>query len=272
MCDRTTLINQTSGSEQAGRWLEMRSPPKVSAGNRMGILKNARHEAFALGLADGKSQEQAYIDAGFAPKNARTGASKLLRQSPNILQRRDQVIAERERARMWAERKVAESTERERVYTRDMAMEEADLAIQIAVKMGKPGDIIAAVRFKADLFRLIVKQTETGGTGEFALPTDPKERKELLERIREERSQRGAQPRGGEEGRMTAPSAGCARQLTGPINRMCLPECLGPASVTPSVTRSTDRRRKWEVDNPDKHRKQTAARMRKRRANPESKE
>jgi hypothetical protein len=35
-----------------------------------------------------------------------------------------------------------------------------------------------------------VKQVERGGAGTFSLPTDPNQRKELLQRIREERARR----------------------------------------------------------------------------------
>ena len=52
-------------------------------------LSNARHERFAQGLAEGKTQAQAYVDAGFSPKNARANASALLQKNPRILERRE---------------------------------------------------------------------------------------------------------------------------------------------------------------------------------------
>jgi hypothetical protein len=51
------------------------------------ILKNARHEAFALGLFEGKSQEQAYVEAGYSKTGARQSASKLLLTNPDISDR-----------------------------------------------------------------------------------------------------------------------------------------------------------------------------------------
>lgn len=39
---------------------------------------NARHEKFIKGILEGKSQTQAYIDAGYKPKNARKYASRLM--------------------------------------------------------------------------------------------------------------------------------------------------------------------------------------------------
>lgn len=41
----------------------------------MPVLKNARHEAFAQGLAAGKTQDDAYSEAGFKP--SRSAASRL---------------------------------------------------------------------------------------------------------------------------------------------------------------------------------------------------
>src|SRR5690348_6261666 len=63
----------------------------------MTILKNTRHENFAKGLADGLSQEKAYISAGFSAKGARGSASNLIKQHSYILKRRDEILAEREK-------------------------------------------------------------------------------------------------------------------------------------------------------------------------------
>ena len=48
----------------------------------MPILSNSRHEIFAQGLAIGKTQKQAYIDAGYKPKGARQNASRLIKGYP----------------------------------------------------------------------------------------------------------------------------------------------------------------------------------------------
>jgi len=45
----------------------------------MPILKNAKHERFAQGIADGKTQRQAYIDAGYADNEG--SASRLVKSS-----------------------------------------------------------------------------------------------------------------------------------------------------------------------------------------------
>ncbi len=62
----------------------------------MTVLKNARHERFATELANGQTQEKAYIAAGFSPSSARASASSLIKQRPYIFERRDEILAERE--------------------------------------------------------------------------------------------------------------------------------------------------------------------------------
>ena len=44
----------------------------------MGMLSNHKHELFAQGLAQGKTQTQAYIDAGYSANGAEVSASRLL--------------------------------------------------------------------------------------------------------------------------------------------------------------------------------------------------
>ncbi len=72
----------------------------------MPILKNARHEKFAQGLAEGKSQEKAYVDAGYSEKGSRANATKLLQRDNSILQRRDELLEERDKSRQAAESEV----------------------------------------------------------------------------------------------------------------------------------------------------------------------
>ncbi len=59
----------------------------------------AKHELFAQYLADGMNQADAYIKAGFKPKdsnNAAAGASRLVKTKPSIVKRRDEIIAKRQ--------------------------------------------------------------------------------------------------------------------------------------------------------------------------------
>lgn len=59
----------------------------------MPALENARHERFAQELAKGKTQEQAYIDAGYSPDAARVNASRLM-TNDNISERVDELKQE----------------------------------------------------------------------------------------------------------------------------------------------------------------------------------
>jgi phage terminase small subunit len=62
----------------------------------MSILKNVKHELMAQGLAEGKSQEKAYIEAGFSPKAARANAATLIKRNQSILTRRNELLSQRE--------------------------------------------------------------------------------------------------------------------------------------------------------------------------------
>ena len=113
----------------------------------MPILRNAKHEKVAQALADGLSQEKAYISAGFAAKNARTGASKLLRREANILQRRDEVLAHREILRNRGEVRAAEKAEVSREYVIRNLKEVADRCLQVAPVLSRKGEqIITSTR------------------------------------------------------------------------------------------------------------------------------
>ncbi|MCA3080413.1 MAG: terminase small subunit [Rhodocyclaceae bacterium] len=58
-----------------------------SFGDVMGVLSNPRHERFAQELAKGKTQEQAYIDAGYSEVGARANASACIIANHNIMKR-----------------------------------------------------------------------------------------------------------------------------------------------------------------------------------------
>lgn len=50
----------------------------------MPVLRNAKHEAFAQGLAKGKTADQAYIDAGYKPNH---GNATRLKLNETVLER-----------------------------------------------------------------------------------------------------------------------------------------------------------------------------------------
>ena len=63
----------------------------------MRVLRNGRHERVAVGLADGLTQQKAYVVAGFSPNSARAAACNLLKHFSSIIKRRDEILAEREK-------------------------------------------------------------------------------------------------------------------------------------------------------------------------------
>ena len=75
-------------------------------GDRMVVLKSERHERYAQGLAKGKTQEEAYEEAGYKPH--RSSASRL-RTNANISARVSNIL---EKAAVRAEISVAGLTDR----------------------------------------------------------------------------------------------------------------------------------------------------------------
>lgn len=129
----------------------------------MPILKNAKHEAFAQGLADGKSQERAYVDAGYAKQGARAHASTLLKQNRSILKRRDEVLSERDRLHSEAMVNAA------RVEKVTLASHLAMLAAlrDEARAAGKYQAAIAAEVSRGKACGLYIDRTELGAPGQF---------------------------------------------------------------------------------------------------------
>lgn len=114
-------------------------------------LENARHERFAQGLAKGKTQEQAYIDAGYSENGARVSASQLL-TNPNVAAR----VAElQERAAMRVELTLADII---------AEIEQARIAA-LAAETVQASAAVSASKAKAELLGLGAnKKIEVGGS------------------------------------------------------------------------------------------------------------
>lgn len=113
----------------------------------MAILKNAKRERFATRLADGLSQEQAYIAAGYSANGARGAASTLLKQNSYILKRRDEILYEREKMQAVTTAQAMESLKlsKEDVMSElwDNAMK-AKAAVPVLDKKGNPTGFFVA--------------------------------------------------------------------------------------------------------------------------------
>lgn len=73
----------------------------------MGVLKNAKHERFARGLAEGKSADGAYAEAGFKPNR---GNATTLKHKQSIQQRVAELLAQEREIEQRALNKAVEAT------------------------------------------------------------------------------------------------------------------------------------------------------------------
>lgn len=106
----------------------------------MTILKNGRHERFTTGLADGLSQEKAYIEAGFSPNGARGAACNLLKHFSSIIKRRDELLAEREMLNTMAKVRAMEAAQIDKERVMRELMDNAMVAKQAVPVLDKNGN------------------------------------------------------------------------------------------------------------------------------------
>jgi hypothetical protein len=145
---------------------------------RMTILTNPKYERMAQSLAEGKTSKQSYIDAGFAPANARSGACKLLKANPTIRQRSRELLQQR--------------VEAQRAVVTEIAIEEA-ITVQSHLRvlatlrdearaMGQYGAAIAAEKNRGLAMGYYSERHESGKPGEFKRDTAALKR-EMEERM-----------------------------------------------------------------------------------------
>ena len=111
----------------------------------MAGLKNQRHEIFAQNLAQGKSQTDAYIEAGYSTTDARAKASRLLATNGNI-QRRVKELQERAAIR----------TE----LTINDIVNELEAAREVAKENGQAAAMVSASMSKAKLLGLVIERSK----------------------------------------------------------------------------------------------------------------
>ncbi len=112
----------------------------------MGILRNGLHERVAVGLADGLTQQKAYVVAGFSPNSARAAACNLLKHFSNIIKRRDELLAEREMLNTLARVRAMEATQidKERIMRELMDNAMVAKAAVPVLKNGEPTGLYQA--------------------------------------------------------------------------------------------------------------------------------
>ena len=120
----------------------------------MPVLKNQRHERFAQSLADGKSADEAYQDAGFEENR---GNASRLKSKESILKRVSELL---ERAAKRVELTAA-----------DILTELAE-ARNLARQNGQANAMVAASMGRAKVAGLIIDKQERGKPGDFDRMTD----------------------------------------------------------------------------------------------------
>lgn len=154
----------------------------------MPILKNAKWERFAQGLAAGKSQEQAYVDAGYSPRGASGAATKLCKSNASISERRDEIL---QGMQAKAEAIVAKAIEKsgiDQAWVLNNLQEVAERCMQsrpVLDRRGKPifvetpsGEVLPAYVFNAmgankaleligKELQMFVERVEVGSPGDF---------------------------------------------------------------------------------------------------------
>ena len=141
----------------------------------MPTLENARYERMAQSLAEGKTREQSYIDAGFAPANARSGASKLLKSNPAILERRAELLEQR----VAAQRDALTGMAIEEDITLQSHLQALAKMRDEARALGQYGPAIAAEKNRGLALGYYIERREAGKPGDFKL--DSTELKRQLE-------------------------------------------------------------------------------------------
>ncbi|MEO8628664.1 MAG: hypothetical protein ABI612_11265 [Betaproteobacteria bacterium] len=139
------------------------------------VLFNSKHEAFALGLAEGKTQERAYVDAGYSPNGARGSANHLLKQQDSISQRVKQILAEREKLRS----KAVVAAEKAVSLTLVSHLEKLAELRDNAVAIGDYNAAISAEHKRGLASGFYVVRRESGRVGEFAGLSDDELRAKL---------------------------------------------------------------------------------------------
>lgn len=104
-----------------------------------------REELFSQYMAQGRGLSASARDAGFAPKGAKTAATRMLRRTPV-------------QARIAALQRVQQVAT---TYTLVDALREAEEARQLALRLNHAGALSQATRLKADLAGLLVQKVQS---------------------------------------------------------------------------------------------------------------
>ena len=151
----------------------------------MAALRNARHERFALAVADGRSAGEAYVAAGYScgPQKAR-GHGHRLRTREDVQNRIADLLHQQERI---AEKGVERAIECTGITKSRVAAELARIAFGEVGGTGaaaiKVSDKRAALMDLARLFGWIIDKQEAGPPGAFYAMSDAELEQRLVDRL-----------------------------------------------------------------------------------------
>jgi hypothetical protein len=153
----------------------------------MSALKNARHERFAQEIANGQSPVAAYETAGF---KADFRNAKRLRERPEVGQRIDAILTEREKRAAASIERAIERTAITKADVLAMLMDDRKLARE----KGQASAAIRAAELLGKELGMFIDRREQGKPGDFAdLPEEELDRRiiaQLMERGMTERQAR----------------------------------------------------------------------------------
>ena len=145
----------------------------------MAALKNAKHELMAQALAQGKSQQQAYINAGYSPKGASGSASTLLKGNSSIFKRRDEILDCREHSETQAVAAAVKSSQ----LTLEGHLETMAMLRDRALEAREFGAAISAEKNRGTVAGFYVQRVEGGKPGNFSDRTEQQILQEIAEAV-----------------------------------------------------------------------------------------
>lgn len=160
----------------------------------MPILSNPRHERFAQELAKGTSASEAYETAGFKPN--RHNAATLARHQ-HILDRLNELLAERERIHGQATAEAIERVALTKQWVLDRLVENANRAMQAVAVRDREDGATGEYRYEGSVANralellgkelgMFIDRKEVRNVDEFEKIDDPRElRRRLAERAAE---------------------------------------------------------------------------------------
>jgi hypothetical protein len=106
----------------------------------MGSLKNAKHEQVARGLAEGKTQAEAYVAAGYKSKYPERTCSDLLKKHPEIANRANEIRQDADVRAQRALNKAADMAAVSKGYVLQNLHEIVERCMQHGPVLDKNGD------------------------------------------------------------------------------------------------------------------------------------